>query len=121
MIDEKKLANAAMSEEELDNVVGGGTRQCIGDADFLESRDYLMNCSKDFVFDWGNASKALDSSWAAVGVTCVTKFGCPDNLYFIGGKQVSRKDAFRHALRRTGCTEDYVRNYDFDQWAGSFD
>ena len=120
MIDEKKLANVAMSEEELDNVSGGGTRQTRGDNDFLGSLGYIPDKRRDFLCGWNESSKIVDGGWSSAGVTCVTKFGCPDNLYFIGGKEVSRKDAFRHVLRQKGYSEDVINNYDFDQWAGSF-
>ena len=117
---EDKFADEVMSDEELDNVAGGGTRQTVGDRDFLKSMGYIAKAGS-LVFDWERNAPKVDAGWSKAGVTCVTKFGCPDNLYFINGKQVSRKDAFRHALRQKNCSESEISNYDFDQWAGSFD
>ena len=122
MAEEKNLDEEIMSDDELDNVAGGGTRQTQGDNDFLAAMGYMQGRgSSNFLFSWKENSAAVDSAWSKAGVTSVTKFGCPDNLYFIGGKQVSRKDAFRHVLRQRGFNEGVISNYDFDQWPGSFD
>ena len=121
MAKEDKYADEVMSDEELDNVAGGGTMQTTGDGDFLESHGFISGGERDFLFNWEEDSAKVDAGWAKAGVTCVTKYGCPDNLYFINGKQVSRKDAFRHALRQDNYSESEISNYNFDQWAGSFD
>ena len=119
---EDKYADEVMSDEELDNVAGGGTRQTSGDEDFLAAMGYMKGGSgTDYLFGWKGNSAAVDDGWSKAGVTSVTKFGCPDNLYFIGGKQVKRKEAFSHVLRQRGFSEDVISNYNFDQWAGSFD
>lgn len=99
MADKDKFADEIMSDEELDGVAGGGTRQSVGDRDFLTSMGFMEETG-NLVFDWARNSPKVDAGWSNAGVTCVTKFGCPDNLYFIDGKEVSRKDAFRHALRK---------------------
>ena len=121
MADKDKYADEIMSDEELDNVAGGGTRQICGDNAFLKSFGY-SHYDGTFLWDvsYIGAARSVDKGWSQAGVTCVTKFGCPDNLYFIGGKEVSRKDAFRHVLRQKGYSEASINNYDFDKWAGSF-
>ena len=122
MANEDKFADEKLTDEELDGVAGGGTRQTAGDEDFLAAMGYMKGSSStDYLFGWKENSAAVDSAWSKAGVTCVTKFGCPDNLYFINGKQVKRKEAFSHVLRQRGFNEDVISNYDFDQWKGSFD
>ena len=121
MAEKDKYADEVMRDEELDKVAGGGTRQICGDNAFLKSFGY-SHYEGTFFWDvsYPEAARSVDDGWSQAGVTCVTKFGCQDNLYFIDGKQVSRKDAFRHVLRKKGYSEDAIKNYNFDQWAGSF-
>lgn len=120
---EKNFADEVMSDDELDKVAGGGTAQTGGDEGFLASMGYMSNKDTsgfELVFNWNEVSKNVDDGWSKAGVTCVTKFGAPDNLYSIGGKPVSRKEAFAHVLRQKGWSESAIANYDYDKWNGSF-
>jgi len=117
------LKDEQLNDDELDNVAGGGTMQTLGDQDFLSMLGYTTKTgfTDPFIaaFKWEKISSAVDAGWAKAGVTCVTKFGCPDNLYFINGQQVSRKEAFAHALRQQGASDDVIANYDYNMWRGS--
>ena len=117
---EDKFADEVMSDAELEQVAGGGTRQTVGDGKFLMSFGYMENGNPDYFLGWEKSSAKVDAGWAKVGITCVTKFGCPDNKYFAGSQEISRKEAFRIFLRKKGYSEDAINNYDFDQWSGSF-
>ena len=45
---------------------------------------------------WEYVSSQVDGGWAKAGITCVTVYGCVyDNQYFINGKEISRKEAYR--------------------------
>ena len=44
MIDKSKLANAAMSDEELDNVAGGNSWETAEDSQFLNSLNGSCKC-----------------------------------------------------------------------------
>ena len=97
MIDEKKLANAAMSEEELDNVSGGGGPETAEDSKLLYERGLVEDWHGDeyTMWLWLSASKSVDEGWAKAGITCVTKWS-GDNLYFKDGKQISRYEAHKY-------------------------
>jgi len=123
MAEEDKYADEKLTDDELDKVAGGGTAQTGGDEGFLAEMGYVSTKNTsgfEVVFNWGEVSKRVDDGWSNAGVTCVTKFGAPDNLYYIGGNQVSRKEAFAHVLRQKGFSENAIANYDYDKWNGSF-
>ena len=120
MAEEKILKDEILSDEQLEQVAGGGTRQTVGDDTFLTKFGYMEEGSRDYLFDWIKDSAKVDAGWAKAGVTCCTVFGCGDNKYWINGNEVSRKEAFAYVLRKNGYSEDAIANYDYDQWAGSF-
>ena len=122
MAEKDKFADEVMSDDELDGVAGGGTNQTAGDYDFLAANGFLPERNTSIfsvTFDWSDFSRAVDQAWSKAGVTCVTKWGSSDNQYFIYGKEVSRKDAFRRVLWPNGWNG--VTTYDFEHWRGSFD
>ena len=98
MIDEKKLANAAMSDDELDNVAGGFSGDTARDSQFLYEHglvdDYSAN-GLSILLKWNSESAAVDAGWSKAGITCVTK-PCKDNLYFKDGKQITHDEAIAH-------------------------
>lgn len=121
MADKDKYADEIMSDEELDNVAGGGTRQTVGDKDFLHDMGLASSDSSyPWSESWGSLSTAVDDGWKKVGITSVTKFGSADNLYFLDGKPISRTEAFRTALRAKGWNETAVQQFNVDRYAGSF-
>ena len=97
MIDEKKLASAAMSNDELDQVAGGSFGGTADDNDFLykygltNKRFYAIGA----FFHWKSCSEEVDSGWAKAGITCVTH-PSDDNEYFKDGKQITRDEAIAH-------------------------
>ena len=106
MIGEKKLAKAAMSDEELDNVAGGGTRQTRGDNDFLGSLGYIPDKRRDFLCGWNESSKIVDGGWSKAGITCVTK-PAGSNQYFKDGKEISRDEAVAHVKANFSKIRDW--------------
>lgn len=97
MAEEKKLADEALSEEELEKVAGGSVWQTADDSEFL----YDYGLVEDWhgqtttMFNWVSYSAKVDEGWSKAGITCVTKpWG--DNLYFKNGKEISRKEAYDH-------------------------
>lgn len=121
---EEKSADDLLNDDELDQVSGGGFSQTEGDANFLAKMGVEQFGEPDpvggIIFSWGTWSKAVDGAWAKAGVTCCTVPFSGDNKYWIGGKQVSRKEAFAHVLRQKGYSEDAIASYNFDQWKGAF-
>ena len=97
MIDEKKLANAAMSDEELDQVAGGGMPETSEDSKLLYERGLVddWHGNEHTMFHWNSDSAAVDAGWSKVGITCVTK-PFADNLYFKDGQQISRYEAHKY-------------------------
>ena len=97
MIDEKKLANAAMSDEELDQVAGGNVGQTVVDSRLLYDYGLVDDWHGDFhmTFHWKSDSAAVDAGWSKAGITCVTK-AWGDNQYFMGGKEITHVQAVAH-------------------------
>ena len=100
MIDEKKLAKAAMSDEELDNVSGGNVGQTVADSQLLYEHGLVneYHGKTHTFFNWKSASAEVDAGWAKAGITCVTKFGFfrESNKYFKDGKEITRDEAYAH-------------------------
>ena len=97
MIDEKKIANAAMSDEELDQVAGGTFEELEADAKEFESFGKLFQCS----YPTGIGNMRIYDRGAVVGL--FAKFGVQVNFdfdksneYFIGGNKVTREEAWKH-------------------------
>lgn len=83
---EDKFADEMLSDDELDQIAGGTDDQTTDDNMFL----YEHGLVDVVVCD---SSKDVDAGWAKAGITCVTKF-FSDNQYFIGGKSISRNEAY---------------------------
>ena len=108
MIDEKKLANAAMSDDELDNVAGGTCYEIADDSRFLNS----LNGSCDrygatTIYFGGNGSSSrkaeVKKAWLSVGIeTKLYKGLSGDNEYYLDGKQITQERARQHAMKVTG-------------------
>lgn len=121
MAEKDKFADEKLTEDELNQVVGGGTMQTCGDNDFLQKFGYShYEGHYPWNVSWKKASTSVDKGWSEAGVTCCTVFGCGDNKYWIGGKQVTRKEAFAHVLRQKGLSEETIASYNYGQWRGSF-
>ena len=97
MKDEKKLANAAMNDDELDNVAGGGIPETSNDSKLLYERGLVDDWHgvETTAFRWGSYSESVDAGRSKAGITCVTK-PFKDNQYFINGKEITRDEAYNH-------------------------
>ena len=108
MIDEKKLANAAMSDEELDQVAGGNVGQTVVDSRLLYDYGLVDDWHGDFhmTFHWKSDSAAVDAGWSKAGITCVTK-PIGSNQYFKDGKEISRDEAVAHVKANFSKIRDW--------------
>ena len=105
MIDEKKLAKAAMSDEELDNVAGGTCYEMADDSRFLNS----LNGSCDrygatkIFFSGSSKREELKAAWLTVGIeTKLSKNLSGNNEYYLDGKQITQEQARQHAMNVVG-------------------
>ena len=100
MIDEKKLANAEMSDEELENVAGGTFDELKSDAHELQ-RVFGIGGPIRFTYPSGIGNmelvdrSAVVAGFAKLGVRMTSDFDKP-NEYFIGGNKVTREEAWNH-------------------------
>ncbi|MBR2180004.1 MAG: hypothetical protein IJ862_06400 [Selenomonadaceae bacterium] len=105
MIDEKKLANAAMSDEELDNVAGGTCYEMADDSRFLNSLNGSFNrygATRCF-FSSSYGREKLKEAWLTVGIeTKLSKSLSVNNEYYLDGKQITQEQARQHAMEVVG-------------------
>ena len=88
-----------LKDEELEKVVGGSYSETAGDSKFLNIfglyNEYdvlhLLVCS------YTAAEDAVKAAWEKVGVTLEYHGGAKSNKYYIGGNEVERAEAYRHA------------------------
>ena len=108
MIDEKKLASAAMNDDELDKVAGGSCTQTSNDSKLLYDHGLVDDWHSTLTTSvyWKDYSAAVDAGWAKVGITCVTKYN-DNNLYFKDGKQISRDEAVAHVKANFSKIRDW--------------
>lgn len=94
---EDKFADEMLSDEELDGVAGGNIGQTTVDSKFLYEHGLVDDWHGEFhmLFNWKSDSAEVDAGWSKAGITCVTKPGGA-NLYFMGGKEISRDEAYNH-------------------------
>ena len=74
MIDKKKLANAEMSDDELDNIAGGYANEVEKDSKFLKDVG-IMNETVSiglFGYGWSAGSSTINDGWVKARVTCCT-------------------------------------------------
>ena len=113
-----------LSDEELEQVVGGGTRQLCGDNDLmimLGLSHYEGTIFWDGDNTWSNCSEKVEKGWKEVGILCCSAFGAGNNRYFIGTEEITRKKAFVHALKSQGwTTQKILHEFDFDSVKGSW-
>ena len=107
MIDEKKIDHLeAMSNEELDKVVGGTCYEMADDSRFLNS----LNGSTDRYSAkmlFGNKKEeianAIANAWAGFGITVDQRKNMfHDNKYYFNGKEISQEQARKYAMKITG-------------------
>ncbi len=116
------LDSEVLSDEDLEKVSGGGERQT-GDSDFLNKLGYTHDTYYLEIDDDVSSinTSDIEKAWASAGVTCkAAKTIFYDNQYWIGGKEVSRKDAFRYVMKNRGWNQIAIDCFDFDRYDGDF-
>ena len=118
---EKILKDEVLNDDELEQVSGGGERQDRGDSDFLNQLGYKHERK---YYNWGDAeylhTELIEQAWAAAGVKAILDESIYSNEYYIGGKQVSRKDAFIHVMKKRGWNQVAIDCFDWDDVQGSW-
>ena len=111
MAKEDKFEDEMMSDEELDNVAGGGIGQTSEDSQFLYQHGLMDKRyhESEMFFSWSSGSEKVNAGWAKAGITCVTKFS-GDNLYFKDGKEISRTEAINDTAARIGIKNSSLYN-----------
>ena len=103
MIDEKKLAKAAMSDEELDNVAGGTCYEMADDSRFLNSLNGSTDRYGATKCLFGNKKEEIANAWATVGIKVEqTKSMLGNNSYYLNGQEITQEQARQHAMKVTG-------------------
>ena len=103
MIDEKKLANAAMSDEELDQVAGGTASEIADDSRFLNSLNGSTDRYGSFRTFWGAGHEEIKNAWASLGIeTDLDSSTGGDNKYYLNGQEITQEQARQHAMKVTG-------------------
>ena len=106
------MTNEMMSEEQLDGVAGGNTKETANDSRFLNS----LNGSTDRYGEWkivfGDHDAEIGAAWAALGITTVIHSGDPfsggsDNQYFYKTKEITHEQARIHAMAVVGKQMKY--------------
>ena len=102
MIDKSKLANAAMNEEELDNVAGGTCGEIADDSRFLNSLNGSTDRYGAFRTFWGTGFNEIKNAWASLGIETDLNCGANDNKYYLNGQEITQEQARQHAMKVTG-------------------
>ena len=101
MIDEKKLANAAMNDEELDSVAGGYAVQAADDSRFLNSLNGSTDRYGEFKTFWGTGIEEIKKAWDSLGIKYTHK-NLGRDRYELNGQEISHEEARQHAMKVTG-------------------
>ncbi|MBQ3444880.1 MAG: hypothetical protein IJG33_16735 [Selenomonadaceae bacterium] len=116
MADKDKFADEILSDEELDQVVGGDYVDTADDSKFLHSYGlcgkYTFN---DILFDDGTSQEEdVKAGWAKVGVDYHYYSGCATygwrNEYYINGNKVTRKEAYAHVRSQANALNSITKN-----------
>ena len=60
-------------------------------------------------------------AWSNAGITCDTNWSeYKRNKYFLGDKEISRKDAFRHTMKVRGWNDVAIDYFEFDDYTEDF-
>ena len=104
---ENKLTNEA-----LEQVAGGNAGECALESEFFNDLGYNIPVMGflDMEFNWEEGSAKVKEGWAHFGVDChIAK--SVKNEYYINGKRVSRREAFKHAAYKAGKPWVYDDDY----------
>ena len=126
MKDEKILSEEVLDDEELEQVSGGGIRQVCGDNDLMRMLGCQHFGSDIFPGSVENAIKDITKGWAQLGVRLEVplnnrvKLCTCDNKYYVGGNEISRKDAFTYAMKQRGWNQIAIDCFDWDNVKGAW-
>ena len=113
MKDEKILQEEILSDEELEHVSGGEPNQTAGDSEFLNKLGYKADKESN------SLASGVKKAWASAGITCKI-YVWYDNKYYLGDTEISRKDAFRHVMKKRGWNQIAIDCFDFDRYEGDW-
>ena len=112
-----KFANEILSDEELDQVVGGNYSETAGDSEFLNMYGLCGKYTRnDILFDEGTSQEEdVKAGWAKVGVDFHyhgNPFDCGNhnNEYYISGNKVSREEAYEHVRSQANALKLITKN-----------
>ena len=123
---EKILSEEILSDEELEEVSGGGTRQICGDNDLLKMigcTHYEGTIMANVIFN--EAVGRVKKGWKQVGIEMKLDRGSitnrtDSNRYFIDNNEISRKDAFTYAMKQRGWNQVAIDCFDWDNVKGAW-
>ena len=115
MTDKDKIADEILSDEELDQVVGGTYLQTAQDSEFLNNYGLCGKYTRnDIAFDDGTSQEEdVKAGWAKAGVTMEyhNDYGLTiKNKYYINGNKVSREEAYAHVRSRVDTLNLITKN-----------
>lgn len=95
---------------------GGTYNQTVADSRFLHD---LNGSTKGYsaesaFFIHSKISKEVTAAWSALGISVDTSWGCPDNKYFLNGKEITRREAINYACKKYNTTlNDMKGDYNY--------
>ena len=96
--DTKMTSNKELTINQLGGISGGNTTETCMDISLFYKLGLITEFigSLDVAFDWENSSIKVDTAWAKVGITCVSKYVYL-NEYYYQGKKITRDEAVKIA------------------------
>ena len=89
------LKEELLSEDQLEGVAGGTSREIVKDTDFMQAIGLLRQNETE--------KDDLRRAWAQGGVTIVMHGGKENaNEYYRNGKQITREAALKSVMKKTG-------------------
>ena len=109
-----------LSDEELDQVAGGGRVQTSWDSYFLKRIGYMDETYDTLIATWSSGSAAIDAGWRKAGIISKTWFTDYNEYYDAAtGKQLSRKEAYALALKNRGYNDIAIHDFNYEKY-GNF-
>ncbi|MBR5914589.1 MAG: hypothetical protein IKZ58_09565 [Selenomonadaceae bacterium] len=106
MADKDKYADEMLTDDELEKVAGGTYYECTDDMDFL--RKCGVEVGNPDKYDSFQIESTVADAWAKVGIICYPESYADNhsnvykNSYSLNGKEISREEAHKYALKVTG-------------------
>ena len=117
MAKEDKFADEILSDEELDQVVGGTYNETSEDSEFLNIYGLCGKYTRnDILFDEGTSQEEdVKAGWAKVGVDFhydgnPLDCGKHNNEYYISGNKVTREEAYAHVRSQANALNSITKN-----------